>query len=102
MLVTDTTKSSGDNKKTWIPIVTSENTLTLFYISPIYIIMSGRGVRSPYCSGRGNGNRGGQVRGRGHNYSDTSSAAQKGLYNALGNSVFECSQNSVTDQTRTS
>ena len=64
--------------------------------------MSERGVRSPYRSGRGNGNRGGQVRGRGHNYSGASSAAQKGLYNSLGTSVFECSQNSAADQTRTS
>ena len=102
MSVTDTIKSSGANKTNWIPIVTSTNTLTLFYISSIYIIMSGRGVRSPYCSGRGNGNRGGQVRGLGHNYSGASSAAQKGLYNSLGTSVSECSHNSAADQTRTS
>ena len=55
--VTDTIKSSGANKTNWIPIVTSTNTLTLFYISPFYIIMSGRKGRSPYCSRHGNSNR---------------------------------------------
>ena len=100
--VTDTTKISGANKKTWIPIVKSENTLTLFYISPFCIIMSGRGGRSPYCGGRGNGNRSGRGRGRGHNYSGASSAAKKGLCNAIGTSLFDYDEKSAADQTRTS
>ena len=64
--------------------------------------MSGRGGIILYHGGRGNGNRGGQGRGRGHNYSGASSAANKGLCNALGTSVFDYGQKSAAYQTRTS
>ena len=103
-LVPDTTKSSGDNKKTLILIVKLANTLTLFYISILYfyIIMSGRGGRSPYRGGCGNGNHGGQGRGQGHNYSGASIAAKKGLCNAIGTRIFDYSQTSASNQTRTS
>ena len=106
-LVPDTTKSSGDNKKTLILIVKLANTLTLFYISILYfyIIMSGRGGRggrSPYRSGCDKGNCGRRGKGRGHTYFGAISAAKKGLSNTLGTSVFDYFQKAAADQTRTS
>ena len=62
--------------------------------------MSGRGGRSPYRGGSGNGNHGEQDRGRGHNYSGAISAAKKELCNALGTSMFDYVQKSTADQTR--
>ena len=64
--------------------------------------MSGRGVRSSYRGGRGNINRSGQGRGRGQNYSGTSSTTKRGLYNAIGTSVFDYIQKSAADRTRSS
>ena len=64
--------------------------------------MSGRGGRSSYRGGPGNGNRSGQGRGLGHNYSCTSSTTKKGLCNDLGTSVFNYGQKSAVDKTRSS
>ena len=55
-----------------------------------------------YRGGRGNRNHDRQGRGRGHNYSGTSSTTKRGLYNALGTSVFDYGQKSTADQTRSS
>ena len=64
--------------------------------------MSEIGGTSSYRGGRGNGNRGGRGRGRGHNYSGRRSTTKRGLCNALGTSVFDYSQKSAADQTRSS
>ena len=64
--------------------------------------MSGRGGRSPYRGGSGNGNHGEQDRGRGHNYSGASSVVKKGFCNALFTSMFDYGQNLAADQTRSS
>ena len=62
--------------------------------------MCGRGGRSSYRSVRGNGNHGRRGRGRGHNYSDTSSTTKRELYNTLGTSFFYYGQKSAADLTR--
>ena len=64
--------------------------------------MRGRGGRSSYPGGRGNDNRYGRGRGQGHSYSGTSRTTTRGLCNALGISVFDHSQKSAADQTRSS
>ena len=91
-----------DPDRTYIPVVTAANTLILFCISPFYIIVSGRGGRSTYRGGRVNSNRDRRGRCRLHNYSGTTSADNRGLYNALCTSMFNYGQNSAADQTRSS
>ena len=64
--------------------------------------MSGRGGRSSHPGGRGNRNRGGRGRVRGHNYSVTSSTTNRVLCNALGTRFFNYGQKLAADQTRSS
>ena len=46
--------------------------------------MSGRGGRSSYHDGKGNGDIRGRCRGQGHNYYGKSSTDKRGLCNSLG------------------
>ena len=94
--------TARSNKRNILIIRSPMACISMFRVSPFYIIMSGRGVIIPYRGGRGNGNRVGRGRIRGHNYSGTSSAANRGLYNAIGTSVFDYSQKSAADQIRSS
>ena len=64
--------------------------------------MSGRGGRSSYHGGRGNGNHGIRVICQRHNYYGTSRTTKRGLCNALGTGVFDYVQKSASDQTRSS
>ena len=63
--------------------------------------MSGRGGRSSK-GGRGSTGRGGRGRGRGQNYSGSTTSAKKGLCTTLGANVFDYGQKNAADQMRTS
>jgi hypothetical protein len=66
--------------------------------------ISGRGGRNNGRGGRSSGsvNSVGCGRGRGQNYNVSSNASKRGMCTNLGTNVFDCGQNSVADQMRTS